>query len=96
MCLLVRRVLNSLFFQFSSWRLERWSNTVFRVSRITRIIVHLTTEEAARAESGNFLLVNPSDDVHSEKHRIKVCAIAAKSLRPKRNKEDQQNSKDTM
>lgn len=57
---------------------------MFRVLYITRIIVHLTSEEAARAESGNFLLVNPSDDTHSKKTNITKfeCAIAAKSLRP--------------
>ena len=44
---------------------------------------HLTSEEEARAESRNFLLVNPSDDVQSKTHRIKECVIACINLRPK-------------
>ena len=30
------------------------------------MIVHLTSEEADRAESGNFLVANPSDDAQSK------------------------------
>ena len=43
-----------------------WSKKIFPVWHVTRIIVHLTSEEADNAESGNFLLVNPSDDIHSK------------------------------
>jgi len=54
---IARRFFNSL---LGVWKIGQTQSFEFDM-------FHLTSEEAARAESGNFLLVNPSDDVHSKK-----------------------------
>ena len=69
---------------FFSSPLSVWKSAQARSSCLTCYannskIVHLTSEEADRAESGNLLLVNPSDDAHSKKNRIEVCVIAAET-----------------